>query len=70
MAVRIDPPFNSRRFIGNKITKEVHDVYVERILLCKIDEIRFENIITFTPDTLEQTHQEGYKNCRYCLSGL
>ena len=66
--MRINPPFNSRRFIGNKITKEVHDVYVERIHLCKIDEIKFENIITFTPDTLEQAHQKRYKNCRYCLA--
>ena len=41
---------------------------MERIQLCKIDEIGFEDVITFKPDTIEQARQEGYKNCRYCLS--
>ncbi len=70
MAVRTNTPFNSNRFIGNKIEKVIHDCYLERIAFCKIDKILPEHIITFKPDTLEQAHQEGYKNCRYCISGL
>lgn len=67
MAVRPEFPFNRKRFIGNKLTKEVHDCYMERIGLCKIDEIKDENVITFKPDTLEQAKKEGYKNCYHCL---
>ena len=67
MAVRTEFPFNRRRFIGNKITKEVHDCYMERIAFCKIDEIKSDYVITFNPDTLEKANQEGYKNCSYCI---
>ena len=69
MAVRTEYPFNSKRFIGNKINKEVHDVYSERIADCKIDEIKLEHVVTFISDTLERAHSEGYKNCPYCLGG-
>lgn len=68
MGVRTKSPFHSKRYIGNKFTKEVHDVYMERFAFCKIDKIKYEHIVTFTPDTLEQAHHEGYKNCRYCLA--
>jgi len=65
--VRTKSPFHSKRYIGNKVTKEVHDVYMEIFTFCKIDEIKYEHVVTFEPDTLEQAHQEGYKNCPYCL---
>lgn len=67
MAVRSKLPFNGKRFIGNRLTKEVHDCYMERIGLCKIDEIDSDYVIIFKPDTLEQAKKEGYKNCSYCL---
>lgn len=36
--------------------------------VCYIDEI-FEkgNAVVFIPDTLEESHQQGYKNCRCCI---
>ena len=67
MAVRSTYPYNGKRFIGNKLKKEVHDCYMERISFCKIDEIESDFIVTFIPDTLEQAQKEGYKNCSYCL---
>ena len=67
MAVRSEFPFNGKRFIGNKLTKEVHDCNIEIVVFCKIGKIKIEYIINFTPDTLEQAYSTGYKNCCYCL---
>ena len=66
MARRIEFPFNSRRYIGNKNKMEVHDLDNENNN-CQIDEIKRENVTTFFPDTLDQAHIEGYDNCRWCL---
>ena len=54
------------RFLGNKNTREVHDLFNKKPN-CQIDEIKPENIIYFTPDTLVQGHREGYDNCALCL---
>ncbi len=63
---RYYPPFNGKRFIGNSNTSEVHDLDNEKPL-CQINEIRPHHIVTFTPDTLQQAHAQGYDNCAYCI---
>ena len=63
-------PTYSKRFVGNMNNKEVHDLENERTGAnqCQIDEIiQSGHAVTFTPDTLEQAHSQGYDNCAYCI---
>ena len=56
-------------YLGNKSTREVHDLRDEPTN-CQIDEIiAAGNAVGFEPDTLDQTHVEGYDNCHYCIGG-
>lgn len=57
-----------KRYLGNADPghMEVHDLHNEQNL-CQIDEII--DAVTFTPDTLEQAHREGYDNCHWCIGG-
>jgi len=58
------------RFLGNKNTKEVHDLEKEDTSGsgCQIDEIlRADNAVYFIPDTLAQAKSENYDNCAKCL---
>lgn len=68
MARRYGYPFNGNRFIGNKNTKEVHDLDNEKIS-CRINEIKTEHVVTFSPDTLATAKAAGYDNCAYCIGG-
>ena len=63
---RYYPPFNGKRYIGNGSPSkmEVHDLDNET-KVCQIDEIK--DIVTFTPDTLEEAHRQGFDNCAYCI---
>ncbi len=63
---------NSYRYLGNKNTKEVHDLDNEDTSLsgCQIDEIfRAGHAVTFNPDALATAHSQGYDNCAKCLGG-
>jgi hypothetical protein len=57
-----------KQFVGNNDDKIVHDVDNEQPTHCHIDGIVVAgNVVTFTPDTLEQAQKEGYTSCKYCL---
>jgi len=62
-------PYLGKRFIGNTNTNQVHDLDKEDTNPngCQIDEILTEHVKTFSPDALEQAHQEGFENCDKCL---
>lgn len=63
---------NNKRYLGNKNSKEVHDLDNENTSPsgCQINEIiRAGHAVFFTPDTLDQAHREGYDNCAKCLTG-
>ena len=68
-------PISSRkgkRFLGNKIKMEVHDLTKEDTNPngCQIDELLDAGHgVGFTPDTLEQAHNEDYDNCDKCIGG-
>lgn len=65
-------PTWGKRYVGNTSKKEVHDLDNEQTGAneCQIDEIiRAGHARTFTPDTLEQAHKEGYDNGAYCIGG-
>jgi hypothetical protein len=58
--------------LGNTDKKEVHDLDNEKTGAneCQIDEIvKAGHATTFSPDTREQAHKEGYDNCAYCIGG-
>ena len=71
MVRRNRPPFNGKRYIGNKSPNkmEVHDLDKEDTGQngCQIDEIK--DVKTFIPDTLEQAHKERFDNCDKCIGG-
>jgi hypothetical protein len=72
MARRPGPPTYGKRFIGNTNTTEVHDLDNEQTGSneCQIDEIiSAGHVKTFSPDTLDQAHDEGYDNCAHCIGG-
>lgn len=63
---------NSYRYLGNKNTKEVHDLDNEDTSPsgCQIDEIfQAGHAVRFNPDTLEEAHRHGYDDCGKCLPG-
>jgi hypothetical protein len=69
MARRPGHPLYGNRFCGNTNTTEVHDLDNEQTN-CQIDEIiAAGHARTFSPDTLEQAHREGYDNGAYCIGG-
>lgn len=63
------PQFPGKRYLGNNNKMEVHDLDNEQVN-CQIDEIiRAGHAVTFTPDTLEEAHRQGYDNCAWCIGG-
>jgi len=69
MATPIYSRPTNKKYLGNSDTDhmEVHDLLNGKPQ-CQIDEIiSAENAVVFSPDTLEQAHNEGYDNCAYCI---
>jgi len=62
------PPFNSKRYIGNTNTNEVHDLDNEKTA-CRINEIKFNHITNFSPDTYFEAKRRGFDNCAHCIGG-
>lgn len=72
MVRRTGPPTYGKRFVGNSNTTEVHDLDNEKTGAneCQIDEIiKADHAVTFSPDTLDEAHRQGYDNCAYCIGG-
>jgi hypothetical protein len=62
--------FYGKIYCGNTNKMEVHDLNYEdrRQFACRIEEIIASgHAKSFTPDTLEQAREEGYKNCTYYI---
>jgi hypothetical protein len=66
MARRYGYPFNGKRYIGNTNTNEVHDLDNEK-LGCRINEIKYDHVKTFSPDTHSQAKSERFDNCAHCI---
>lgn len=67
MATRVKERLIGKRYLGNDKNKEVHDLHNETAN-CQIDEIIEAGYsVVFTPDTLNQAHEEGYDNCACCM---
>ena len=71
MATPISSRPTDKKYLGNSSSghMEVHDLENEKPR-CQINEIiEAGNAVVFTPDTLEQAHNEDYDNCAFCLGG-
>ena len=53
-------------YLGNKSDMIVHHL-AEMMPNCKIYEVKFDDKIYFTPDTLDQAEKEGFASCKYCV---
>ena len=61
------PAYN--RYLGNRHTREVHDLKNERPQ-CRIDElVRAQHAMVFFPDAVQQAHRESYDSCGHCIGG-
>lgn len=59
----------TRDALGNSDVMVVHNLRNEDVSAdgCQIDEIIAANhAVGFSPDTLAQAHNEGYRNCQKC----
>ncbi|MDD4601475.1 hypothetical protein SDC9_04159 [bioreactor metagenome] len=59
-------PFNGKQFIGNTNTNEVHNLDNEKVG-CRINEIKTNHVVTFTPDTHYEAKRHGFDNCAHCI---
>lgn len=59
---------NCNRYLGNRNTKEVHDLNNEQ-KMCQISKIKAGHIVRFNPDSLTEAHSKGYDNCHWCIGG-
>ena len=59
-------PFNGNRFIGNTNTNEVHDLDNEKNG-CRINEIKYDHVKKFNPDTHSEAKRQGFDNCAHCI---
>ncbi len=56
-----------KQYLGNKNTKEVHNLHNEKTS-CQIDKILAnKHAVRFIPDTLSEAHRNGYDNCAHCI---
>jgi len=57
----------SVRYLGNRATKEVHDLGNEWPI-CQVDDIlRGGHAVGFIPDTLVEARSDGYDACHWCI---
>lgn len=71
MAQPVSERPEDKQYLGNSSPskKEVHDLHNEKTR-CQIDEIiAAGNAVVFTPDSLDQAHDEDYDNGYWCIGG-
>ena len=62
--------FRGMRFVGNPSDKIVHDILVGELYFgreCHDTLINLKRFKLFTPDTLTQAKQEGFRPCPLCM---
>lgn len=58
----------TRRYLGNKNTKEIHE-YLKMIDACKLDEMKEEHKfwLDFESEVIDHCKNKGYNGCKWCL---
>jgi hypothetical protein len=69
MVRRSEPPFDGRRYVGDKRQRLVHDLDREArdIRGCRILEIMLPDVVVFEPDTLREAYRCGFDFCPSCI---
>jgi hypothetical protein len=72
MVRRSEPPFNGRRYIGDKGQQLVHDLEREArdVRGCRISDIELSDVVTFEPDTLREAYRRGFDYCPRCIGEM
>ncbi len=67
---RTKPPFDHKRYAGDRRVMVVHDLDHEAGGLrgCAVDRIPLGDVVTFEPDTLHQAYRQGFKFCPQCIA--
>ena len=65
MVRRNEPPFDGRRYVGDKRQRLVHDLDHEArdVRGCRISDIGLADVVTFEPDTLREAYRRGFDYC-------
>jgi len=53
-------------YLGNKSGMVLHHL-AKMTSNCRIYDIRIENRVYFTPDTLGHARKEGFVSCKHCI---
>lgn len=66
--IRYEEPFDGKRFLANKRSKEIHDLE-NSSSMCNIDNISEKNILMIESENevVDLCHSEGYNGCYWCL---
>lgn len=69
MVRRSEPPFDGRRYVGDKRQQIVHDLDREACSIrgCRITNIQSADVVTFEPDTLREAYRRGFDFCPSCI---
>jgi hypothetical protein len=69
MVRRNEPPFDGRRYVGDKRQQIVHDLDREACSIrgCRITNIQSADVVTFEPDTLREAYRRGFDFCPSCI---
>jgi hypothetical protein len=72
MVRRSEPPFDGRRYVGDKRHRLVHDLDREArdVRGCRISDIEFPDVETFEPDTLREAYRRGFDFCPSCIGEM
>jgi len=72
MVRRSEPPFDGRRYVGDKRQRLVHDLDHESCSDrgCRISEITFADVVTFEPDTMREAYRRGFDFCPNCIGEM
>jgi hypothetical protein len=67
---RTKPPFDGKRYVGDRRVMVVHDLDHEAGGLrgCCVDRIPLADVVTFEPDILHQAYRQGFTFCPNCIA--
>jgi len=72
MVRRSEPPFDGRRYVGDKRRRLVHDLEHEArdARGCHISDITPPDVVIFEPDTLREAYRRGFDYCPFCIGEM
>lgn len=67
--IRYPYPYDGKRFLANKKSKEIHDLENESSM-CHINNIKESNLLMIDSENevIEMCNYDGFNGCYWCLS--